>query len=306
VTRDIASSVRGQLQNLAKQNDRPFQELLQYFAMERFLYRLSKSDHSSRFVLKGALMFRVWNAAQSRATRDIDFLAHADNDVESISQMFKTVCDQDVIPDGVTFHAETLQGIAIKEDADYSGVRVTFQATIQNARLPMQIDVGFGDVVNPTPTIIEYPSLLDFEPARLAGYPAETVIAEKFETMIKLGQLNSRMKDFYDILILSRQFEFDGPTLATAIRATFRNRGTTVRTDASFFSAELPWDKSKQLQWTAFVRKSRIEGALPTFPDVVSELVRFLLPVAQSIEGDSQVATTWRPDRGWHELSASN
>jgi len=203
-------------------------------------------------VLKGALMFRVWNAAQSRATRDIDFLARADNDVESISQMFKTVCEQEVIPDGVLFHSDTVQGIAIKEDADYSGVRVTFTATIQNARLALQIDVGFGDVVNPTPTIIEYPALLDFEPARLAGYPAETVIAEKFEAMIKLGQLNSRMKDFYDILILSRQFALDGPSLATAIQATFQNRGIAIRTDASLFSGELADDKSKQLQWTAF------------------------------------------------------
>jgi hypothetical protein len=306
VTRDIAASVRGQLQNRAKQTGRPFQELLQYFAMERFLYRLSKSEYGSRFVLKGALMFRVWNAAQSRATQDIDFLARADNDVESITQMFKAVCEQEVIPDGVFFHGETLEGIAIKEDADYSGVRVTFQAIIQNARLPMQIDVGFGDVVNPTPTIIEYPALLDFEPARLAGYPAETVIAEKFEAMVKLGQLNSRMKDFYDILILSRQFEFDGPTLATAIRATFQNRDTKIQTDASLFSGELADDKSKQLQWTAFIRKSRIEGVPPTFPEVVSELVRFLLPVTQLIEGVERAAIAWQPDRGWQEREASN
>lgn len=302
MTRDIAASVRGQLQNRAKQTGRPFQELLQYFAMERFLYRLSKSEHVSRFVLKGALMFRVWNAAQSRATRDIDFLARADNDVESISQIFKTVCDQDVAPDGVIFHSNTAQGIAIKEDADYSGVRVTFMATIQNARLPMQIDIGFGDVVNPAPAIIEYPALLDFEPARLAGYPAETVIAEKFEAMVKLGQLNSRMKDFYDILILSRQFHFDGPTLATAIRATFQNRGTAIRNDASLFSSELADDNSKQLQWAAFVRKSQIEGVPPAFADVVSELMRFLLPITQSIEGVSPAAIAWHPDRGWQPL----
>ena len=306
MTRDIAASVRGQLQNRAKQTGRPLQELLQYFAMERFLYRLSKSEHGSRFVLKGALMFRVWNAAQSRATRDIDFLARADNEVESITQMFKTVCDQDVTPDGVLFHGDTVQGIAIKEDADYSGVRVTFKATIQNAQLPMQIDVGFGDVVNPAPTIIEYPAMLDFEPARLAGYPPETVIAEKFEAMVKLGQLNSRMKDFYDILILSRQFEFDGPSLATAIQATFQNRGTAIRTDASLFSGELANDKSKQLQWTAFIRKSRIEGVPPAFPKVVSELVRFLLPVTQLIEGVGRAAIAWQPDRGWQEREASN
>jgi hypothetical protein len=137
-------------------------------------------------------MFRVWNAAQSRATRDIDFMARADNDVESISQIFKEVCDQDVMPDRVIFHGDTVHGIAIKEDADGSGVRITLKATIQTARLSMLIDTGFGDVVNPAPAITEYPALLDFEPTRLAAYRAESVIAEKFEAMVRLGQLNSR------------------------------------------------------------------------------------------------------------------
>jgi hypothetical protein len=147
MTRDISASVRGRLENAARESGRPLQELMQYFVMERFLFRLSKSKHAERFVLKGALMFRVWGTPQSRATRDIDLLARAENSVQTISAMMKDVCQQSVEPDGVEFPSDSVRGTMIKEDAEYSGVRVTFVAMIQNARLPMQIDVGFGDVI---------------------------------------------------------------------------------------------------------------------------------------------------------------
>ncbi|WP_144058003.1 nucleotidyl transferase AbiEii/AbiGii toxin family protein [Novipirellula maiorica] len=223
MTRDMAASVRGRLMNQSKQSGRPFQELLTYFAMERFLFRLSQSPYADRFVLKGALMFAVWGAPQSRATRDIDLLAHAENSVDAMTEIMRSVCEQSVAEDGIVFLPETVKGIVIKEDSDYEGVRVTFVATIQNARVPMQIDIGFGDVIHPSATAIVYPGMLDFETPELSGYPRETVIAEKFEAMTQLGQLNSRMKDFYDILILSRQFDFDGKTLSTAIKMTFAN-----------------------------------------------------------------------------------
>lgn len=300
MTRDIAASVRGRLLNQAKETGRPLQELLQYFAMERFLFRLSQSEHVDRFVLKGALMFRVWGTPQTRATRDIDLLAHADNSVETMTQIMRSVCEHDVAPDGVVFHSDTVQGIAIKEDADYSGVRVTFVATIQNARLPMQIDIGFGDVVNPAATRIHYPAMLDFEPAKLIGYPRETVIAEKFEAMVKLGQLNSRMKDFYDILILSRQFDFDGETLASAIIATFRNRGTTLTSDPFAFSIELAKDSSKQLQWASFVRKSKLVNAPEALADVIGEITGFLNPIAVAIETATDFSATWIAAAHWN------
>ncbi|QDV56536.1 nucleotidyl transferase AbiEii/AbiGii toxin family protein [Rosistilla oblonga] len=299
MTRDLAASVRGRLLRQAKESGRPLQELLQYFAMERFLFRLSRSEHADRFVLKGALMFRVWGTPQTRATRDIDLLARADNSVDSMTQIMRSVCEHAVAPDGVIFHGESVQGIAIKEDADYLGVRVTFLATIQNARLPMQIDIGFGDVVNPAAITIAYPTMLDFEPAKLIGYPRETVIAEKFEAMVKLGQLNSRMKDFYDILILSRQFDFDGDSLATAISATFRNRGTTAKASPPAFSNEFVNDPGKQIQWASFIRKSKLSDVPDALADAIREIAGFLNPIAKTIESNEPFAATWSPGSGW-------
>lgn len=221
MTRDLPASVRGRLENLARETSRPLQELMQYFVIERFLFRLSKSKYADRFVLKGALMFTFWGTLQSRATRDIDLLARADNSVETMLRIITEVCQHPVEPDGVEFISDSIQGAIIKEDAEYSGVRVTFVAKIQNARLPMQLDIGFGDVIYPAAISMVYPTMLDFESPRLVGYPKETVIAEKFEAMVKLGQLNSRMKDLFDIHLLARQFKFDAAVLIHAIQKTF-------------------------------------------------------------------------------------
>jgi len=212
---------------------RPFQELLQYYAMERFLYRLSKSPHSARFVLKGALMLRVWDAPMARPTKDIDLLGRLENSLENLSTVVREVCAVDVEPDGLVFRPPTVKSERIREDADYQGVRIRFEGSLGTARIAMQLDVGIGDVMVPGPVDIVYPTLLDFPAPRLKGYPRETAIAEKFEAMIKLGTLNSRMKDFYDIWLLSRQFDFDGPTLAQAVTATFANRGTALKAEQS-------------------------------------------------------------------------
>ena len=169
-------------------------------------------------MLKGALMFRVWNAPVSRPTRDIDLLGRMESKVTAVVPVFQDVCNQTVEPDGMIFHADTVVGQAIKEDADYAGVRVTFLATLQNSRIAMQIDVGFGDVLTPAAVATDYPTILDLPAPRLKGYCRETVIAEKFQAMVKLGLANSRMKDFYDIWLLSQQFDFDGAILSTQSR----------------------------------------------------------------------------------------
>jgi predicted nucleotidyltransferase component of viral defense system len=299
MTRDIPASVRGQLENLAKSSGRPLQELMQYFVMERFLFRLSQSEYADRFVLKGALMFTVWGTPQSRATRDIDLLARAENSVDAMSNMIKDVCRQPVESDGVEFLRDSVHGAIIKENAEYSGVRVTFVAMIQNARLPMQIDIGFGDVIYPTATMIDYPTMLHFETPRLKGYPKETVIAEKFEAMVKLGQLNSRMKDFYDIHVLLRQFEFDGEILRHAIERTFANRGTMIDSEPFVFSPPFLEDSVKQTQWTAFVRKSKLTGAPDSFADVVREIQAFLLPLVQAVSLRQNFSSRWTSGRTW-------
>jgi hypothetical protein len=217
--------------NAAKASGRPFQEVLEYYAMERFLYRLARSGHAGRFILKGALLFRAWGGAATRPTRDIDLLGRVENTVEAVVPIFGEVCGIAVETDGMVFDSATIAGTVIKEDADYSGVRVTFLGTLQNARVAMQIDIGFADVVTPGPVPTAYPVILEFPAPRLSGYPRETVVAEKFEAMVKLGALNSRMKDFYDLLVLARRFDFDGFTLATAVSRTFANRKTTVVPD---------------------------------------------------------------------------
>jgi hypothetical protein len=191
--KDIAASVRRRLMNAALASGRPFQEVLEYYAMERFLYRLARSGYAGRFVLKGALLFRAWGGAATRPTRDIDLLARVENTVEAVVPIFREVCGVAVEPDGMVFDPATMAGAVIREDADYSGVRVTFLGTLQNARVAMQIDLGFADVVTPGPVPTDYPVILEFPAPQLSGYPRETVVAEKFEAMVKLEALNSRM-----------------------------------------------------------------------------------------------------------------
>ncbi len=182
--KDVAASVRQKLLNTAKASNRPFQEVLQYYAMERFLYRLAKSPHAEKFVLKGALMFTAWGAPGTRPTKDIDFLAKTNNTIAAVVPLVQSVCGGAVEPDGLVFDAATVEGSVIKEDADYEGIRVTFVARLQNARVSMQLDLGYGDVIVPGAAKIEYPTILELPAPVLRAYSRETVVAEKFEAMV--------------------------------------------------------------------------------------------------------------------------
>jgi predicted nucleotidyltransferase component of viral defense system len=250
--KNLSASVQARLQNRAREMRRPFQELLQYYAMERFLYRLSKSPHRSRFVLKGGLMLYVWNAPLARATKDLDFLGHLDNSLENLERVVCEVCAAAVEPDGMVFDPATVKTERINEDADYEGVRVRFVGLLGNARVAMQIDVGFGDVVTPGAENIIYPPLLDFPAPELSGYPRETVVAEKFQAMVYLRTMNSRMKDFYDLWLLASQYAFDGAVLAKAITATFANRETGMDVVPIAFTSEFIEQLSTLAQWSAF------------------------------------------------------
>jgi predicted nucleotidyltransferase component of viral defense system len=228
IPRNTAASVRQRLLNRARSDQRPFNELLQYYAIERFLYRLSRSEHADRFILKGALMLQAWRSPELRPTMDIDFLGKTSNEEVSIAEKIRDILFTAVESDGLDFDPATIQTERITEDADYEGIRVLFRGVLDSARVNMQIDIGFGDVVYPGPEESDLPTLLDNPAPRLLCYSRESVIAEKFEAMVKLGELNSRMKDFYDIWLLSRQFNFAGNSLAEAIRLTFERRGTVV------------------------------------------------------------------------------
>ncbi len=299
--RNVAASVRQRLMNTAKASGRPFQEVLQYFAMERFLYRLSQSPHSDRFILKGALMFRVWGTPASRPTRDIDLLARLNNDVDAIVPVMRDICRQDVEPDGLSFDVDSLTGEVIREDADCSGVRVTFLGFLQNTRIAMRIDIGFGDVVEPAAHLIDYPTILELAGPRLQVYPGETVVAEKYEAMVRLGQLNSRMKDFFDLWMLSRQFAFDGPSLATAVSRTFANRQTALNPNPVAFTPEFAGDSVKQTQWRGFLRKSKLEIAPADLAETITLIREFLVPLTEALVSGQPFDMQWEPPGPWRE-----
>ncbi|MDD4981562.1 MAG: nucleotidyl transferase AbiEii/AbiGii toxin family protein [Candidatus Omnitrophica bacterium] len=298
--KDIEASVKAKLQNKAKETNRPFSEVLQYYGMERFLYRFSKSKYADKFVLKGALLFAVWQIPDRRTTLDIDFLARFDNAIAAIETVMKDACDISVDPDGLKFDAQTVKGIKIKEDADYEGVRVKFTGFLDRARIPMQIDVGFGDIVYPKSKVVDYPVILDFPKPHLNGYPQESVISEKFEAMIKLGLLNSRMKDFYDIWLMTRQFEFKGANIASAIKKTFNNRKTDIPPKKPLFADEIYDEKSdRQTLWNAFVKKGDIQHAPETLSATAKEIERFLIEPIIAINENVAFDKTWTSPKGW-------
>jgi len=300
--KNIAASVHQLLLNEAKKTSRTFNEVLQHYAIERFIYRLSKSHHSKRFVLKGALMFYVWCGPASRPTMDLDLLGKIDNNIESIIAVIKDAMEVDVEPDGILFNPETITATRITEDVEYEGVRVRLQGNLGNARVSLQIDIGFGDVIVPGPSKVKYPVLLDFPSPELYGYSMESVIAEKFEAMTKRGILNSRMKDFYDIWMLSRMFNFKGTVLADAIRMTFQNRNTVLSINQAVFDPEFINDPTKNTQWQAFIRKSKIKEALNSFHEVSKEIQIFIKPIIDSLIEGKAFQGTWDAPGPWQKL----
>lgn len=298
---NLAASIRQRLLQVAQATGRPFQEILQYYAMERFLFRLSVSPYANEFVLKGALMLNVWGVTASRPTRDIDLLGHLPNEIEPLVEIIRHVCRHEVEQDALVFDASSANGVVIKEHADYEGVRITFRGSLQNMRIPMQIDIGFGDVVFPEATITEYPVLLNHAPPRLRGYRRETIVAEKFEAIVKLGLLNSRMKDFFDIWLLSRQFDFDGVTLVEAIQRTFANRRTTVTDEPTAFTTKFATDPGKIAQWRAFVRRLRLNPSTPDLTGVCRTVVEFLSPPAKALRIGRPFKGIWRAGGPWTE-----
>src|SRR5713226_1204623 len=225
---NIAASVRQRLLNLAHERGADFQLILIQYGVERLLYRFTRSAHKDRFVLKGAMLFSLWSNEPFRATRDLDLLGKGDNAVPAVVKIFSEICGTAVENDGIEFLSNSIEGEEIRDDQEYRGVRLSFEARLERARIPIQVDIGFGDAVAPSAEMVEYPVLLDHPAPRLLAYPREVVIAEKFQSMVDLGMANSRMKDFFDLWILASVFEFDGSRLVEAIAATFERRRTPL------------------------------------------------------------------------------
>lgn len=299
--KNIQASIRARLQNKAKETNRPFSEILQYYGMERFLYRVSRSKYMDKFILKGALMFTVWQVPERRTTLDIDFSARYDNQVTSIERMIKDVCKVSVAADGLIFDPQTIKGRKIRENVDYEGVRIKFTGFLERSRIAMQIDVAFGDVIYPKPRAIDYPVILDFPKPHLKGYPAESVVSEKFETMVKLGLLNSRMKDFYDIWLMMRRFDFNGSKLSEALKRTFDHRKTLLPKHRPLFTEEIYDDKSdRQILWKAFLKKGNIKHAPEKLSTTAREIEEFLSKPLDAIKKSQKFDERWKAPGPWN------
>jgi predicted nucleotidyltransferase component of viral defense system len=294
---NIPASIRQRLLNRAKSDRRPFNELLQYYAMERFLYRLSQSTHADRFILKGALMLRVWCSPEFRPTMDIDMLGRMSNEEADIVAQIRDILAVDVEADGLAFDSDSIQAELITENTDYEGIRIRFLGALDSARINMQIDIGFGDIVYPEPEESDLPTMLNSPVPRLLCYSRESSIAEKLEAMVKLGVLNSRMKDFYDIWLLSRLFDFDGAKLAEAIRLTFKQRGTALPAAIQAFTE--PFIEAKQTQWAAFCKRLQQDHVPTSFREVTASVDRFLSPIVTALSSGKPSPTNWTAHGPW-------
>lgn len=294
--RDLAASVRQRLMNLARDGREDFQLVLTRYGLERILYRLAQSSFAGQFVLKGAVLFHLWTGQSHRPTRDLDLLGRGTPSPDRLRDVFHDVCSATVADDGLLFLADDIQATGIKDNDEYQGIRVRIDSRLGNIRIPLQIDIGFGDVITPGPLTATYPTLLDFPAPLVQVYPRETVVAEKFHAMVVLGIANSRMKDFYDLWTLARQFEFDGTTLCAAIRATFERRRTPLPTIApTALTLEFGTDRHKSIQWMAFIKKGRLVNQPPPLGDVVVLLEAFLMPPTLEAEPNASWNRHWQP-----------
>lgn len=294
------ASVRQRLQDLSRKTGEPFQTLLTRYALERLLFRLSQSGHHNQFILKGAALFALWTGRIHRPTRDLDLLGTGKPDAAALSDTFRAIASIVDPDDGLTFLVDTLRVAPIREEQEYGGQRVTLLAKLGNARISLQIDVGFGDAVTPAAQMIELPTLLSMPAPRLRAYPKETVVAEKFQAMVVLGMANSRMKDFFDLWVLCRSFDFFGPTLCKALRATFRRRKTefpyavpVALTDA------FATDVAKQTQWKAFGTRSGLSSEVAPLAAVLSLLREFLVPPMQATRASDHFEQQWHSGGPW-------
>lgn len=297
--KDLGASVRTRLLRLSRERREDFQLVLTRFANERLLYRLASSTHGERFVLKGAALFTVWTGRPHRATRDLDLLGFGDPGEARLRAVFAEVLSIAVPDDGVHFDPESLAVGLIREEQAYGGVRVELLARVTTAKVRLQVDVGFGDAITPEASVVEFPPLLDFPAPRLRAYPRETVVAEKLEAMVRFGLANSRMKDFYDLATLGRDFDFEGALLTRAIRATFERRGTPLPGSTPIaLTAAFAGERAKQTQWSGFVRKAGLHDAA-TLGDAVASVRKFVGAPLVAAAGAGPLPGRWLAGGDW-------
>jgi len=298
--RNLAASVRQRLTNRARQRGEDVELVFIRYALERLLYRLGRSDQRERFILKGAMLFALWSGEPYRATRDLDLLGLGDSGADVIRAAVRSLCELPVEEDGIGYAADGIRVESTADEEGYPVVRVRLNASLAGARIPVHVDIGFGDVVTPAAKEMDYPTLLDLPAPRIFAYPRETVVAEKYEAIVSLGMFNSRMKDFYDLWVLASSYPFEAATLATSITGTFRRRGTGLGVEIPVgLSEEFANDPLKRQQWDAFIGRSRLTLKPPSLVDVVAFLATFLLPPVERLRHDPSPDLRWPPGGPW-------
>ena len=298
--RNVGASVRARLRGRSRETEEDFQFLLKRYAAERFLFRLGESPHRKSYVLKGAALLALWSEAIYRPTRDIDFTGYGRPSADDVRSVIRDICAVPVADDGIAFNGEATSIKPIRDQDEYHGLRARFEATLDGARIPMQIDIGFGNAVEPPPIDAYYPVLLDAPRPQVRVYPREAVVAEKLHAMVVLGERNSRYKAFYDLHALVQHFDFDGERLACAVGATFERRGVTITQVAPIaLTSQFYTDAGRAEEWAGYRNRNALPGAPSDFGTVGDRLRAFLgVPWAAMARGE-EFAGTWTAGGPW-------
>jgi len=298
--RNLPASVYQRLLNLDPARTHDFTPVLRRYAFERWLYRLGKSKHSKSFVVKGAMLFVLWTGEVSRKTMDLDLLGIGNFTEAGLRRDLSKVGNTKVEPDGLAFDTDSMVVEPIRDEAEFHGLRARFGARLGNIRIPLQVDVGIGDNTWPKPIFIIYPTLLGMPAPHIRAYRKETTIAEKLDCMLELGMLNSRMKDFYDIAVLSDLFSFKGAELQKAVRVSLKRRTLEALPESPIaITDEFARDKDKNVQWGAFLRRIGKSSEVLPFQRVVMKIRNFLLPVLRALMAGSEFNDVWEPGGPW-------
>lgn len=297
---NLPASIHQRLLNLDPERRHDFTPVLRRYAFERWLYRLGRSEYANRFILKGAMLFAVWTSDQPRKTMDLDLLATEELSEAGLRRALFTIAYARVAPDGLTFDTNKMVVEAIRDEAEYHGLRAKFSAFLGNIKISQKIDIGIGDPVWPEPKPIRYPTLLDLPAPRVRAYRKETTIAEKLDGMLDLGIANSRMKDFYDIALLADKFSFKGEELQRAVRVSLRRSQPLSLPDIPIaFTDGFAQDRDKNIQWAAFLRRMGQSASPLSFRQVVGKIKDFLLPVINKLKAGEEFEAIWEAGGPW-------
>ena len=295
---NIQASIHDRLNNQAKAQGQPYNEIFQYYLIERFLYRLSISPYSDQFILKGAMAINLLDAAFPRATRDIDFLGIKDVSLSSLENAIKAICAITVEDDGLEFIPESVVSSPIKINDKYPGIRFNFMVHFGKSVHSMQIDVGVADKIFPAARKIKFTTHIGHKNFMLKTYATEQMIAEKVQTLVQKGQLNSRMKDIFDIWWIASSNQIKGQTLSKSIKTVFINRQTPIPQELAFFKTDY-YSQRQQIAWQSLLKKMRSDMNFPDLPAVLDQLKQFLIPVVYSIYQGARFDLTWDPEQEW-------